>query len=260
MELRSVFRRAGRVAAAVFLAGLAMSPTAQAATLEGTAWVLSQLPGRSLVARSNVTLQFEAGKVAGSDGCNRYSGAYVVNGEALLVEPLAGTQMACVPELMEQAAAYTRALNEARSFRRSGKQLQLLGADGELRATLDAQSTELAGTSWRVMAYNNGKGAVASLVQGTTVTVVFGAEGRVSGSAGCNRYTAGYGADGANLKFTPAAATRKLCPQPAGVMEQEQAFLQALTTVATARVDGNRLTLRTAAGAIAANLERAPAG
>ena len=41
-------------------------------------------------------------------------------------------------------------------------------------------------------------------------------------------------------------------------MAQEQAFLKALEPVATARVDGDRLELRTAAGALAVVLTRAP--
>jgi hypothetical protein len=40
-------------------------------------------------------------------------------------------------------------------------------------------------------------------------------------------------------------------------MEQEQAFLNALGSVALARREGDRLELRTAGGALAAILERA---
>ena len=42
-------------------------------------------------------------------------------------------------------------------------------------------------------------------------------------------------------------------------MEQEQQFLQALQGVATARIDGDRLELRTGQGALAATLVREPA-
>jgi heat shock protein HslJ len=48
-----------------------------------------------------------------------------------------------------------------------------------------------------------------------------------------------------------------MCPQPAGLMEQEQQFLKALQTVATARFEGDRLELRTADGAMAATLAKA---
>jgi heat shock protein HslJ len=86
--------------------------------------------------------------------------------------------------------------------------------------------------------------------------MAFSADGRVGGSAGCNAYTASYSAAGPKLTFGPAAATRKMCVRPAGVMEQEQQFLKALETVATARFEGDRLELRAATDALAATLAR----
>jgi heat shock protein HslJ len=47
-----------------------------------------------------------------------------------------------------------------------------------------------------------------------------------------------------------------MCASPAGVMEQEQQFLKALETVTTARMEGDRLELRTATGALAATLAK----
>ena len=53
------------------------------------------------------------------------------------------------------------------------------------------------------------------------------ADGRVAGYAGCNRYTGSFKRDGKALSFGPAAATRRMCIEPEGVMEQEQQFLKA---------------------------------
>lgn len=39
----------------------------------------------------------------------------------------------------------------------------------------------------------------------------FGADGRVSGSDGCNTFTGGYEVDGSSLRFGPLASTRKAC-------------------------------------------------
>ncbi len=79
----------------------------------------------------------------------------------------------------------------------------------------------------------------------------------VAGSAGCNQFTAGFKVDGSALRFTPAATSRQYCPGE-GVMEQERAFLAALNTVATMRMDGDLLELRAADGALAFLLRRAP--
>jgi heat shock protein HslJ len=249
-----------RLALAMLLSShVSMSQSAEMPMpLTGTGWTLATLPGRTLIANSSVTLQFDAaGRVSGTDGCNRYSGTYLVNGSALLVSPLASTRMACPPELTSQGAAFTSALTQARSYRLTNGRLELLASDGTVRATLAARSRELPGTSWNATGINNGRAAVTSLVQGTHVTLAFGTDGRASGSAGCNNYTAPYTVDGSVLRLGPAAATRLMCAQP-GVMEQEQAFLKALETVATAQFDANLLFLRTASDEIAAIFSRAP--
>ena len=122
----------------------------------------------------------------------------------------------------------------------------------------DASVQQLAGSAWRASGIDMGQGAVASVVEGTEVTLEFDAEGRVSGRAGCNRYSARYVADGNALRIEEAALTRMACLQP-GVMEQERAFVAALRSVASARIDGDRLELRRADGSLAVSLHRAGA-
>jgi heat shock protein HslJ len=234
-----------------------MASAADAPGLEGSSWVLSGIPGRTLLPASSATLQFAEGRVSGSDGCNRYAGPYQASGGKLVVSSqLAATQMACPPEVMELSRSFVAALTGARSYRIVEGRLELLAADGKVLATFAAQSQSLAGTNWRVTGVNNGKGGVASLRQDTSVTLAFSADGRASGSAGCNNFTAGYRSEASTLAFSQAAATRKMCVQPEGVMEQEQQFLAALGTVSTARIEGDRLELRTAAGALAVSAVR----
>lgn len=152
------------------------------------------------------------------------------------------------------------ALTRARGHRVTAGQLQLLAADGTVLATFTAQSESLAGTSWNVTGYNNGKQAVVSVLNGTTLTMTFASDGKVSGSAGCNRYSAPYTMEGQKLTIGSAAATRMMCAKPEGVMEQERQFLKALETVATARFEGDRLEMRTAGGELAATLAKASGG
>lgn len=241
----------------VLSACTAMSPAGDPPDLNGTAWVLSSLPGQSLLPDTPVTARFEGGRVQGTDGCNRYTAPYTAAGSTLQVGPRgASTQMACPSAVMKQAEAFLSALAGARSYRIAAGQLQLLTTDGTVLAALAAQSQALAGTSWRVTGYNNGKQAVVSVLAGTSLTMAFSADGKVGGSAGCNHYTAAYTAEGQNLTLGPAAATRMMCARPERVMEQEQQFLKALETVATARFEGERLELRTPEGALAATLTK----
>jgi len=231
---------------------------ADAHSLSGTAWVLADLPGRALVKDASVTLQFMKGTVSGSDGCNRFSGHYSAKKSTLKVSAqMAATLMACPAEVTAQAKAFIAALTGTSSYRIADDTLELLSAGGEVRAALKAQSQALGGSAWRATAINNGKQAVVSVLSETSVTMSFGMDGRVSGSAGCNNYSGPYKSEGASLSFGAAALTRKMCARPDGVMEQEQQFVKALGTVATHRIEGNRLELRTAEGAIALLFTRA---
>ena len=239
-----------------FLAACSAMPSATSETppLDGTAWILSALPGRTLADGQAVTLRFEGGQAQGSDGCNRYSTPYTASGRSLEVSVRsASTMMACPAETMQQATDYMAALNSARAWRVDAGQLKLLGVDGRALAMLAAQPTSLVGSKWRVTAFNNGKQAVVSIISGTTLTMTFAGDGQASGSAGCNRYHARYEAEAAHLRFRSPAGTRMVCSHK-GVMEQEQAFLKALETVTTARHEGDRLELRTTGGALAVTL------
>ena len=235
-------------------------PAADRPALDGTAWVLTELAGRMPLGKSAATLQFAQGSVSGSDGCNRYAGGYTLRDSALEVSKLASTQMACPDDVMQRARAFIDALTGARSVKVDGPRLELLSADGRTLAILAAQSLILEGTGWHAIGINNGKQAVVSVLRDSRVTLSFGPEGEASGSAGCNGYSVPYTSDGSRLTFGQAAVTRKMCPAPEGVMEQEQHFLEALSTVATVRLDGDRLELRTAEGALAVSLVRAEGG
>jgi heat shock protein HslJ len=241
----------GLIACAASAPGKDMTPT-----LNNTAWTLSGLAGRTLPTGSTPTMQFDAGRVQGSDGCNRYSAPYTaVEGRFELGSPGVSTQMACPEPITRLASDFNAALARARSYRIDGTALVLLDAGGVALATFAPQATGLAGTAWEVTGYNNGRQAVVSVQTGTRLTVEFMSERRVSGSAGCNSFVGTYTAAGSVLTIGPLASTRKACLQPEGIMEQEAAFLRALETVATARREGERLELRTASGALAATLK-----
>jgi len=135
--------------------------------------------------------------------------------------------MACRQDVMDQASVFQGALLRANAWRMEGGQLQLLDGAAVV-ATFAPQTKTLAGTSWRVTGYNNGKQAVASVLQDTTLAFAFTNDGKVEGTAGCNRFTATYASKNAALSFGPLAATKMMCAKPEKIMEQEQQFLTAL--------------------------------
>jgi heat shock protein HslJ len=223
--------------------------------LDDTSWSLSGLSNQSLLPDRRVTIHFENGRVHGIDGGNSYSASYTaVDARFKVGAGIVTTRMACAEPLMQQAAAFMRVLSEASGYQRDTRRLALLDADGKELAVFDAQSRELGGTSWIVTGYNNGKQAVVSVAKGSELTAVFNSDGTLSGSAGCNTYTATYETSGKQIDIYPAAATFKMCAHPVGVVEQEAQYLKALETAASYRLDGSRLELRTADGALAATL------
>jgi len=230
-----------------------------AQTLEGTSWILTTLDGAEPLPDTAITASFqEDGNLVGSDGCNRYGATYQVDGDQITVTPGMGTLMACPEPIMKQASDYMAALESATSYQIQADTLGLLDAGGNAVVTFTAQPTTLAGTSWTVIGYNNGKEVVVSVIIGTEPTAVFGEDGTLSGSAGCNDYNAPYEADDdGNISIGPAATTRKMCSEPEGIMEQESQYLAALGTAATYRLEADRLEVRTAEGALAADFAAA---
>jgi heat shock protein HslJ len=114
-----------------------------------------------------------------------------------------------------------------------------------------AQTQDLAGTSWEVISYNNGKQAVTSVLAGSSITAEFGKDGTLSGNSGCNSYNGSYTINGNQITIGPLASTRMACSAPEGVMEQEAQYLAALETAATYQIEGTVLELRTQDGALA---------
>jgi len=225
--------------------------------LAGTSWMLTVLGGQPALKDTTITLNFEAGRASGSDGCNRYTAAYKAAGANIKIHQPASTMMACPEPIRMQAARYTKALEQTATYEVEDERLTLLDAGGLPLATFAAQSSDLSGSSWQVIAYNNGRQAVVSVTLGTTLTAVFGAEGKLSGNAGCNNYTAPYKADGKQISIGPARTTRRMCAEPPNIMEQEAQYLEALTTAATYRIDGSKLEIRTGGGALATTFRRA---
>src|SRR5262249_45211240 len=94
----------------------------------------------------------------------------------------------------------------------------------------------LIGPAWQVTSINTGRaripvhsGAVTATLRPETKTGLAEAYGgTVTGSAGCNSYSAPFQLAANRLTVGPVVVTRKRCTKPAGVMEQEAAFLKVL--------------------------------
>lgn len=98
-----------------------------------------------------------------------------------------------------------------------------------------AQSASAIAGSWR-LANMTESPFPTPMLPSTDLTAEF-ADGRVSGSGGCNRFNGGYQAPGSNqLSIGPLASTFKACEQ--SLMDQESRFLKALQGAQRYEMDG----------------------
>lgn len=112
------------------------------------------------------------------------------------------------------------------------------------------------GATWYLVSLKRDD-ATVSVLANTTVTAVFDGRGNVTGTAGCNDYRAPYSG---NLSVgTPALASGRRCDAPAGVMEQETAYLAALARTRGYEVD-QFLRLLDERGAVQLTFAPVPAG
>jgi len=246
------------LATCCLLALTACSSGGSGQALTESIWVLTELNGSPPLPDTTITAQFfEDGKVGGSAGCNNYNTTYTVDGNNIRFgEQAATTMMACPDPIMQQESDYLDVLKNAATFEINDDELTIYDSDGNALAVFAAQSQDLAGSSWDVISYNNGKEAVVSLIIGSEITANFGEDSQLTGNAGCNDYFASYETEGDKISIGTAGATEMFCSEPEGVMEQEQLYLAALQTADTYKIEGLMMEMRTDEGALVASFQR----
>lgn len=98
----------------------------------------------------------------------------------------------------------------------------------------------MAQTNWTLQSYTDATGSHIPAQGGTEVTAMFGSDGRMTGTAGCNRYFATYTTKDYQISITGIGSTKMFCHGP-GIMEQESAFLEDLSETSSFRVSESSL-------------------
>ena len=112
---------------------------------------------------------------------------------------------------------------------------------GQTGRGMSTDQSVLTGIDWRLVSLGSA-GAETDVITGTTVTIKFGEDGRVSGSTGCNSYGGTYEVHGDNITFSRIVSTRRACLDQ-NANEQEHRFLSTLETASRFRLSSNRLTI-----------------
>lgn len=154
------------------------------------------------------------------------------------------------PGVMDQESAYLALIGNAKTIAIDGDRLTLADAKGTpilifAKTVLPAQEP-LIGTNWTLESFHTAD-AVSSVLAGTSITAVFGPDGSVSGSAGCNHYFASYTMTETLFSIGPAGSTKMACGTK-GVMHQESTYLSLLSQTTSYTIKGDKLTLADARG------------
>ncbi|HEY9888708.1 MAG TPA: META domain-containing protein [Candidatus Obscuribacterales bacterium] len=102
-------------------------------------------------------------------------------------------------------------------------------------------------TPWQLVSYRAADGATVAAVGDNPAILTF-AQGRLTGTTGCNRFFSPYQRDGATLTLAAGGSTLMACVS-AALAQQETALLTGLTQVASYAQVGQQLTLLDATGA-----------
>ena len=229
--------------------------------LEGTTWVLdlyvnSAGQPSALQPDTQITVLFADGQLGGDAGCNSYTGQYTTTGAEISIGLAAMTMMYCGPEeVMQQEQEYMSALGDAAYYHIEQDGLRIANAAGDTILQYRVQkATSLLGTDWEALMYNNGKGGYTSVLLNTEITALFGEDGSLTGSAGCNNYTTSYELDSRGnsargaISIGPSVTTRMFCGEPEGTMDQESAYLRALESAVAYEIRGQELELSNSEG------------
>lgn len=190
---------------------------------EDTYWRAVAVDGKPLDQPSTAReahLVFRAGsRVTGATGCNRLSGQYTVDGNALRFGQLVSTQVSC-GLLRDVEERFRAALDHVRTWRIIGTRLEFVDERGAVTVAFEGQTTsaaadtmELAGTAWQLVRYQRADGTSLEIRERSSYTIEFFADGRLTARIDCNRgrgswKTIGHG----GIELGPLALTRALCP------------------------------------------------
>lgn len=204
-----------------------------------TNWMLTEING--VTAAENLTLQFGPDTISGSDGCNTFSGTYIIDREVITIaENLASTMMACPDIDPNVAQQYLNALVGTAIYTFTDDTLTLQTENDEL-VFAPMMDTELNGTHWQLDSLVSSDSNITQLPVDTDLFIIFENEA-VSGSGGCNSFSGEVTVNAPQMSFDNIAATLMACADD-GVAQRESEFFTMLEKVVTYEIVGDMLTL-----------------
>lgn len=189
-----------------------------------------------------ITLTIEGSRLGGRAACNDYGARIIAAGEGIMLEELAWTAMACMPEdVMASESAYVAALEAVRGIMRDGDALVLRGPALELRyeRLADPPTAELTDVEWSLETIFVGD--IAAEPVGEPATLLLRSDGGIEGSTGCRTFTGEWIERGEQILATTLAMDDRACPRQ--VAEQDSHVIQVIGDGFVPTIEGRLLTL-----------------
>ncbi len=226
--------------------------------LEGPQWILTgsgpidnpqpPIEGAVFTAVFNRQFGMPSGVKSGETGCNNYTATYFAAFDKIKVNLPQTSQSTCSDAQMEAEQGYFLGLNSARDYRILGNEMYVYYDNfvlifvGHYPAAEAGPLAPLDGTLWQLTSIDT-----FIVVPGSEVTILFeinsdGRTGAISGSGGCNTYSAEI-----TDVFTLGQinASTALCDTPEGVMELEASYLNVLQNANGVWIEASTLRITT---------------
>ena len=186
---------------------------------------------------SSYTVLFNEGGTANIKAdCNNVAANYTTDGGSISITLGPSTLAACAPGSLDQQFLADLSSAAVYFFEEGDLFIDTKADGGTMRFSakattgttpVDPESPAAAdGTLFNVVSFG-AVGSEQAVLEGTSITALFN-NSTVTGSAGCNDYNAQLTPVDDHFTVGPIASTKKICSDPAGIMDQEQAYLAAL--------------------------------
>lgn len=214
-----------------------------------TTWTVASFGGEdepiSSVDGTFPSLNFMSLRYTGFTGCNYFVGSYRFNEQGLRLDPPQVTTAVCENDLLQQQeSAFLTILITVDSAVFDGETIVMSAEGRQLMTLTPLESVPFEGTTWNYRFYQGEINLWQPVLPDTSITATFDA-GTVSGSAGCNDYTASYVINDSEISISDIATTFMMCTEPADIMAQETRYLAGLEAATNIQISPRTIQLFT---------------
>jgi heat shock protein HslJ len=218
--------------------------------LIGLNFILDSSDGYDPVVGTTIRLGFIEGSSGGLAfdmyaDCNSMDGDMTLEDGVMTVDEVAGTDLGCATEFMDQDTWLTAFVMASPTLELSGDTLTLTGATATLiflNEDVVVPDQALAGDLWTVDTYIAGQ-SVSNFNLAVPPTILFKQDGTVSAFTGCNEGSGSYVATVNEITFSQLAYTKMACAD-ATVASAESFMIRVINNgTSSYEIDGTRLTV-----------------